>query len=166
MHFRAFGSTLDGKHVAGEGNCTEACEELKEGNSRLSTAVLRHCACESDWWRRAVFGHERSTQQSMPQSPLRGDPPSPRVSVSFASHRWGAGGGARCTGEAGEGGVHSEDCRPRGGFLPHDSAPQKLRRSLGPSLLQSLLLSTGFLALYLSPGPQDVSPRSCWCCPR
>ena len=69
--FSCICSTLDGKHVAGEGNCTEACEELKEGNSRLSTAVLRHCACESDWWRRAVFGHERSTQQSMPQSPLR-----------------------------------------------------------------------------------------------
>ena len=48
------------------------------------------------------------------------DPPSPRVSVSFAGHQWGEGGGcelgARCTGEAGEGGVHSEDCRPRGGF--------------------------------------------------
>ncbi|EOD34394.1 hypothetical protein EMIHUDRAFT_98771 [Emiliania huxleyi CCMP1516] len=33
----------------------------------------------------------------MPQSPLRGDPPSPRVSVSFASHRWGAGGGVLVT---------------------------------------------------------------------
>ena len=60
----------------------------------------------------------RAINPTMPQSPLRGDPPSPRVSVSFASHRWGAGGGARCTGEAGEGGVHSEDCRPRGGFVP------------------------------------------------
>ena len=61
----------------------------------------------------------------MPQSPLRGDPPSPRVSVSFASHRWGAGGGARCTGEAGEGGVHSEDCRPRGGFVPQGFYPPR-----------------------------------------
>ena len=35
---------------------------------------------------------------------------SSKVAVEFHSYR--------CTGEAGEGGVHSEDCRPRGGFVP------------------------------------------------
>ena len=62
-----------------------------------------------------------------PKPPLWGTPPpSPRASVSFASRQWGLGGGCeKRTGEAGEGGVHSEDCRPRRGFLPQGFYPPR-----------------------------------------
>ena len=46
--------------------------------------------------------------------------------MSFASRQWGLGGGCeKRTGEAGEGGVHSEDCRPRRGFLPQGFYPPR-----------------------------------------
>ena len=65
--------------------------------------------------------HERSTQHSMPQSPLSGGPLPPHPErpcpSRVANGVWG-GGCEKRTGEAGEGEVHSEDCRPRRGFLP------------------------------------------------
>ena len=52
-------------------------------------------------WTRAIHP---TCQQSMPQSPLRGDPPHPECPCPSRVTDGERGGGARCTGEAGEGG--------------------------------------------------------------
>ena len=62
----------------------------------------------------------RLTQQG-PKAPSLGDPspPTPSVRVLRESPMGsGEGGATNEQGRLGRGGVHSEDCRPRRGFLP------------------------------------------------
>ena len=116
-----------------------------------------------------------------PKPPLWGTPPpSPRASVSFASRQWGLGGGGeKRTGEAGEGGVHSEDCRPRRGFLPQGFYPPREDRrgegvgsnsprnisppqdpALPPSWSHHLAPKSCLRTLSLRGVPRYVSPSS------
>jgi hypothetical protein len=121
--------------------------------------------------------HERSTQHSMPQSPLSGGPLPPHPErpcpSRVANGVWG-GGCEKRTGEAGEGGVHSEDCRPRRGFYPPredrrgegvgSNSPRNISPpqdpSLPPSWSHHLEPQSWLRTLSLRSVPHYVSPSS------